>query len=258
MIQASAGLMSLTGEAEESGGSPQKVGVAIADIMAGMYACTAILAALHARGTSGAGQYIEVPLYDSQVAWLANQNMNYLIGGQVPARHGNAHPNIVPYQSFATSDGYLMLAVGNDSQFRAFCTAAGRAELGTDARYSSNALRVQHRDELVSALAALFLTQPTQYWLKVLAAAGVPCGPINTLEQVFDSDYSRERQFVRHQQHPLDEALPTVANPVRFSATPVHYDNAPPLLGEHCDEVLTEWLGYSPARIQALRNAGAL
>jgi formyl-CoA transferase len=258
MIQASAGLMSITGEPEETGGMPQKVGVAVADIMAGMYAASAILAALHGRAASGSGQYIEVPLYDSQVAWLANQNMNYLIGGAVPPRRGNAHPNIVPYQAFATSDGYLMLAVGNDLQFRACMQAMNCAELGADQRFTSNALRVEHRDELVARLAALFVGQATQYWLERLGAAGVPCGPINTLEQVFSSDYSRERPFVRHQRHRLDDELPTVANPVRFSATAVSYKTPPPLLGEHCDEVLADWLGYSPANIQKLRDQGAI
>lgn len=258
MIQASGGLMSLTGAADAEGGGPQKVGVAIADIMTGMYATTAILAALSARERNGEGQVIDVPLYDSQVAWLANQNMNYLIGGVVPERRGTAHPNIVPYQAFETADGYLMLTVGNDRQFRACAACLGIAELGEHPDYATNASRVANRDTLIPALSDQFRTRATSHWLSALAQAGVPCGPINDLEAVFSSDYVRERKLVKHQRHPLDDELPTVANPVSMSATPVHYKQAPPMLGQHTEEVLREWLSYSAGSIDDLRQAGAI
>jgi crotonobetainyl-CoA:carnitine CoA-transferase CaiB-like acyl-CoA transferase len=258
MIQASGGLMSITGAAETGGGEPQKVGVAIADIMAGMYAATAILAALRHRDQSGQGQYIDVPLYDSQVAWLANQNMNYLVGGKVPERRGTAHPNIVPYQVFPTRDGHLMLAVGNDEQFSRCVEVLELENLAADTRFSRNAARVENRDELVALLEAAFLSDDTNRWHEALSAASVPCGPINDIKQVFDSEYAREQSLVRTLSHPLDEALPTVINPIRFAATPVQYDKAPPMLGQHTDEILIEWLGYSAQAIGNLRDSGAI
>jgi len=258
MIQASAGLMSVTGVTAEEGGEPQKVGVAIADIMTGMYAATAILAALRHRESTGRGQTIDVPLYDSQVAWLANQNMNYLVGGSIPERFGNAHPNIVPYQTFATRDGYLMLTVGNDEQFARCVEALRRPGLATEERFSTNAARVRNRDELIAILRAVFLDEDTNAWLSTLSAVGVPCGPVNNIQQVFESDYAREQELVKLMPHPLDDALPTVANPVRFSETPVQYKLAPPLLGQHTDEVLVDWLGYSEKSIAKLRETGAI
>jgi len=258
MIQASGGLMSITGPADSEGGEPQKVGVAIADIMTGMYAATAILAALRHRDSCGHGQYIDVPLYDSQVAWLANQNMNYLVGGIIPERRGTAHPNIVPYQVFPTRDGHLMLTVGNDAQFGHCSEVLGLAGLAADARYSTNAARVRNRDGLVETMRTAFLRKNSADWLSALSEAGVPCGPINNIEQVFGSDYAREQKLVRSVDHPLDPTLPTVANPIRFSDTPVQYDQAPPLLGQHTDEVLAEWLGYSAAAIAELRESGAI
>jgi crotonobetainyl-CoA:carnitine CoA-transferase CaiB-like acyl-CoA transferase len=258
MIQASGGLMSITGPADSEGGEPQKVGVAIADIMTGMYAATAILAALRHRDSCGHGQYIDVPLYDSQVAWLANQNMNYLVGGVIPERRGTAHPNIVPYQVFPTRDGHLMLTVGNDTQFAYCVEILGQAGLATDERYSTNAARVRNRDELVETMRTAFLHKDSADWLRALSEVGVPCGPINNIQQVFGSDYAREQKLVRSVDHPLDAALPTVANPIRFSDTPVQYDQAPPLLGQHTDEVLAEWLGYSAAAIAELRKSGAI
>ncbi|MDH3747610.1 MAG: CoA transferase [Gammaproteobacteria bacterium] len=258
MIQASGGLMSMTGAPKDENGGPQKVGVAIADIMTGMYAATAILAALAARERNGAGQIIDVPLYDSQVAWLANQNMNYLVGGIVPQRRGTAHPNIVPYQMFATADGHLMLAVGNDSQFRSCVACLGLSELADQPEFTSNASRVQNRHILVNKLDTAFAACTTADWLRVLTDAGVPCGPINDLHEVFTSDYVIERQLVLKQTHPLDNELPAVANPVKFSKTPVCYDKAPPLLGQHTAEVLREWLGYSAESIDSLRDAGAI
>ncbi len=258
MIQASGGLMSITGAADNEGGGPQKVGVAIADIMAGMYAATAILAALAARDQDGRGQFIEVPLYDSQVAWLANQNMNYLIGGTAPGRHGTAHPNIVPYQVFPTRDGHLMLAVGNDRQFAACVQCLGMAELNADVRFASNADRLQHREELVALLSEAFGARNSAEWLGRLSDCSVPCGPINDLEQVFESDYARERELVRPLHHPYDDAMPSVANPSRFSATPVSYRRAPPLLGQHSAEILADWLGYSAGKVAHLKSVGAI
>ena len=258
MIQASAGLMSITGAADTEGGGPQKVGVAIADIMAGMYAATAILAALAKRGRSGKGQFIEVPLYDSQVAWLANQNMNYLIGGTAPRRRGTAHPNIVPYQVFPTRDGYLMLAVGNDRQFAACAQCLDVPELAKDIRFAGNADRLQHREELIALLSEAFRARDSAEWLKRLSDCSVPCGPINDIEQVFESDYANERALVRQLKHPYDDAMPTVANPSRFSATPVSYRKAPPLLGQHTAEILADWLGYSAEKVAHLKSVGAV
>jgi crotonobetainyl-CoA:carnitine CoA-transferase CaiB-like acyl-CoA transferase len=258
MMQASGGLMSITGAADEDGGSPQKVGVAIADIMAGMYAASAILAALIAVRESGAGQYIDVPLYDTQVAWLANQNMNYLVGGITPGRLGTAHPNLVPYQAFPTADGHLMLAVGNDRQFRACVECVGIPSLVDDERFADNASRVLHRDELVGLLSNGFSARNTEYWLDKLAQCGVPAGPINSIADVFSDRYASERQLERKVPHASAGDVPTVANPVRFSATPVTYRNAPPLLGEHTAEILSKELGLNDDEIEALADAGAI
>ena len=258
IIQASAGLMSITGAPDDAGGSPQKVGVAISDIMAGMYAVSAILAALYSRERSGSGQHIDIPLYDSQVAWLANQTMNFLIGGDIPQRMGTAHPNLVPYQVFATSDGYLMLAIGNDRQFALCVNCLGRAELADDPRFLRNAERVENRDVLVSELAAVLASADTDHWLQEFAAAQVPAGRINTIADVFSEPYAEERDLVRILQHPLSDNLPSVANPVGFSQTPVSYLAAPPLLGQHTDEVLNEWLNYSDEDIRELQVAGAI
>ncbi len=252
MMQASAGLMSITGAPDAEGGSPQKVGVAVCDIMAGMYAATAILAALNARAKTGAGQCIDVPLYDSQIAWLANQSMNYLISGQTPGRRGTAHPNLVPYQVFATKDGHLMLAVGNDKQFRSCVAIIGVAELADDERFSRNADRVENRDQLLPLLVAEFSAASTAHWLAAFLSAGVPAGPINNIDEVLTDEYARERKLVRKMKHPLAEAMPTVSNPVRFSETPVHYEAAPPILGQHNAEVLEDWLDYSAEQIATL------
>ena len=258
MMQASGGLMSITGPTDAEGGSPQKVGVAISDIMAGMYATTAILAALASRSAGGAGQHIDLALYDCQVAWLANQNMNYLVGGMVPGRQGTAHPNIVPDQVFATADGHLMLAVGNERQFKGCVEALGCAELAGDPRYASNAARIENRQSLVDALAARFLTEDTGYWLEKLDASGVPVGPINTIADIFTDPYAEERRLVLHMQHMLAGEIPTVANPVRFSATPVEYSLAPPTLGQHTAEILENELHYTPQEIAALFRDGAI
>jgi len=258
MIQASGGLMSITGAADSEGGQPQKVGVAIADIMCGMYATTAILAALHERARTGLGQSIEVPLFDSQVAWLANQNMNYLVGGDVPGRMGTAHPNIVPYQAFPTADGHIMIAVGNDRQFATCMRCCRVPGLADDARFHTNQDRLQNREALVSLMTQALALQNSGDWLRELTDAGVPCSPINDLGQVFSGVYAAERELVQNLEHPYSDKLPTVANPVQFSTSPVCYERAPPLLGEHTNEVLIDWLGYSDEAIERLKRAGTI
>jgi crotonobetainyl-CoA:carnitine CoA-transferase CaiB-like acyl-CoA transferase len=262
MMQAAAGLMSITGPPDSEGGSPQKVGVAISDIMTGMYATTAILAALAARNGGGQGgeqgQHIDIALYDSQVAWLANQNMNYLVGGIVPQRQGTAHPNLVPYQLFETADGHLMLAVGNEPQFKACVEALGCPDLATDPRYMTNAARIANRQSLIDILAESLLQQDTNYWLEAMSACGVPAGPINNIDDIFSEPYAAERQLVRQLEHPLAGEVATVANPVRFSATPVQYRSAPPLLGQHTVEILSKELQYTPEQIAALSRDGAI
>ncbi len=256
MIQATAGLMSITGPPDEEGGEPQKVGVAIADIMAGMYAVTAILAALQARERTGRGQHIDVPLYDTQVAWLANQGMNYLASGEAPRRLGNAHPNIVPYQTFPTRDGHLMVATGNERQFRDLMACIGCPELAEAPRFATNAARVENRQELVAIMTERFRRRTTAEWVERLTTQRIPAGPINDLAQVFSSEHARERELVRRLGDEAAE-VPTIANPVRFSATPVRYAAAPPALGQHTTEVLAE-CGFSPAEIAALREDGAI
>ena len=258
MIQASAGLMSITGPPDEEGGGPQKVGVAIADIMAGMYATTAVLAALNARAITGKGKYIDVPLYDSQVAWLANQNMNFLVGGTVPGRMGTAHPNLVPYQAFATRDGNLMLAVGNDRQFRECAATVGMPELSDDSRYADNASRIENRSSLIECLQTRLHEKTTSEWLAAFGERGVPAGPISDIGEVLSNAHARERKLVRWIENAAGESVPLVSNPVHFEATPVCYQKAPPLLGEHTDEVLREWLGYSADMIAGLRNEDAI
>jgi len=258
MIQASGGLMSITGAPDEQGGGPQKVGVAIADIMAGMYAATAVLAALNTRSQTGRGQVIDVPLYDSQVAWLANQNMNFLVGGTVPGRMGTAHPNLVPYQAFKTRDGNLMLSVGNDRQFAACMECIGLDALGTHTDYASNAARIRNRDALVEVIQEQLVNDTTRHWLDTFSARQVPAGPINEIDTVLTDEHAAERQLVRRIVNAAGNDVPTVANPVEFSGTPVCYDKAPPLLGEHTEEVLREWLGYSAEQIEALRNDAAI
>ena len=258
MIQASAGLMSITGDPSESGGRPQKVGVAATDIMAGMYAVTAILAALVARGKNGQGQHIDVPLFDSQVAWLANQGMNYLVGGSVPRRYGTAHPSIVPYQSFETADDELMLAVGNDAQFERCVEVMGLASLAQDPRFESNAGRVENREQLIALMGRRLQDESAAFWLEQFRSHGVPAGPINDLAAVFSDSQVEEHQLVRFLDHPSGGQVPTIANPVSFSETRVEYRSAPPLLGQHTGEVLSKELAYSAEKIAALQAAGAI
>lgn len=242
MVQARGGLMSITGERDGlPGAGPQKVGVAVADLMAGMYAVSAILAALHHREKSGEGQQIDLGLLDTQVAWLANQNMNYLIGGEAPVRQGSAHPNIVPYQALPTGDGFLMLAVGNDRQFAACCKVLGQPELARDPRFVTNRQRVKNRDQLILLLEPLFRQKTTTEWQALLAAEQVPCGPINSIDQVFSDPQVLSRGMRLDLPHPVAGQVPQVANPVKFSRTPVEYQGAPPLLGADTETVLN-WL----------------
>lgn len=254
IMQAAGGLMSITGD----GDKPAKVGVAIADIMAGMYAATAILAALAARERSGRGQHIDVPMFDSQVAWLANQGMNYLLTGTPPGRRGTAHPNIVPYQAFQTADGHLMLGVGNDRQFADCCNLLECPEIAEDPRFSTNSARVENREELIPIIANRLNHKASDYWLKQFASLHIPAGPINDLADVFSDPVIEERQIVRKVQHALVGEVPTIANPVRLSDTPVEYKLAPPLLGQHTNEILKEVLEYSDEQIGNLYDAGAI
>ena len=259
MIQGMGGLMSLTGLPDgEPGGGPQKVGVAVADLMCGMYGVSSVLAALYEREQSGRGQYIDLALLDSQVAWLANQNMNYLVGGEAPQRHGTAHPNIVPYQAFATADGHLMLAVGNDGQFARLCEAAGRPQIAADERYATNQARVAHRAELVPLVQAMLREKSTALWLATLRRANVPCGPINDLAQVFAEPQVRHRGLRIDLPHPTAGTVPGVRNPAVFSRSSLAYRRAPPELGADTDAVLRDRLGLTADRIAELREIGAI
>ena len=257
-VQGIGGLMSVTGERDDlPGGGPQKVGVAVADLFTGMYAAVAILAALRHRDATGQGQVIDMALLDTQVAMLANLGANYLATGVPPARMGNAHQNIVPYQVFEVADGHLILAVGNDSQFAKFCAVAGQPALALDPLYARNADRVRHRDTLVPLLAALLKQRRKTDWLAALEAAKVPCGAINNLEEVFADPQVLERQMVVDMAHPLVDSIRLVASPINLSATPVQYLRAPPMLGQHTDEVLSA-AGWSAARIAVLRKTGVV
>ena len=253
MIQGMGGLMSVTGERDDlPGGGPQKVGVAVSDIMTGLYATVGIQAALMHRDRTGVGQHIDMALLDTQVAMIANLNMNYLISGVVPGRMGNAHANIVPYQAFPTSDGHVILAVGNDGQFEKFCQIANRPDLGDDPRFRRNADRVRHREILVPIVAALIKGRTTREWTSACDGAQVPCGPINRLDQVFADRQVVHRQMRIDLPHPLSGTVPQVVNPLKFSQTPLEYHSAPPLLGQHTAGVLAERLGYDETRIVEL------
>lgn len=255
MIQGLGGLMSLTGLADgESGAGPLKVGVALTDILTGLYATVGILAALEQRQVSGEGQQIDTALLDVQVACLGNQALNFLTSGQPPRRLGNAHPNIVPYQDFPSADGDFILAVGNDAQFRKFCEVAGHPAWADDPRFASNAQRVAHRQVLIPLIRQATVFKTTAEWISALEQAGVPCGPINDLQQVFDDPQVKARGLRLDLPHPLAGRAPGVASPLRLSATPVEYRLPPPLLGQHTDEVLQQWLGLSNDDIARLRS----
>ena len=257
LVQAMSGLMSITGRADgEPGAGPQKIGVALTDILTGLYATIAIQAALAERARSGRGQHIDLALFDVQVACLANQAANHLVGGMVPTRMGNAHPNIVPYQDFPTADGDMILAIGNDGQFAKFCAIAGHPQWASDARFASNPQRVRHRAELIPLLRQATVSRTTRDWIAALEPAGVPCGPINRLDQVFADPQAQARGLRIDLPHPRAGSVPLVANPIRMSATPPQYLRPPPLLGEHTAEVLAEWLQLDAARIHDLGEAG--
>jgi crotonobetainyl-CoA:carnitine CoA-transferase CaiB-like acyl-CoA transferase len=255
MIQGMGGMMSVTGE---PGGEPQRAGVPIADIITGMYASIAICAALAHRAESGLGQHLDLALLDSQIALLAYQNTNFFATGVPPGRIGNLHPNIVPYQPFRSADGELIVACGNDNLFRKLCDAAGCGALADDARFATNGKRVENRVELTRLLQQVFERRRTAEWLEILEAAGVPNGPINDLAQVFAEPQVQARGIRIEVEHPVAGKLPLVASPMRFSATPVEHRLAPPLLGQHTEEVLRDLLGRSAADIARLRAEGTI
>jgi len=256
MIQGMGGLMSITGERDDlPGGGPQKAGVAVADLMTGMYATVGILAALHERSRSGLGQHIDMALLDCQVAMLANQNLNYMTSGVAPRRAGNAHQNLVPYQVFAAADGHLIVAVGNDSQFRNYCGVIGRPGLADDVRFKTNSNRVINRDLLVPMLVEAMKLQSRDHWLEELERVGVPAGPINTIEQVYENPQVQSRGMKRMLPHASAGEAPVSSSPLRLSDSPVAYRHAAPLLGEHTEQVLRERLGLSAEEIQKLMNA---
>jgi len=259
MIQGMGGLMSLTGVPEgQPGAGPQKVGVAVADLMTGMYAVAGVLAAVIHRDRTGEGQQIDLALLDTQVAWLANQAQNYLTSGKSPERQGTAHPNIVPYQAVPASDGYFMLAVGNDGQFKKFCEIAGLSELVENPAYATNNARVQARETLVPIVERATREHPAAWWLEKLSDAQVPCGPINNLEQVFADPQVQARGMVLEQEHPAAGKVKTVRNPLGFSASALDYVQAPPTLGEHTDEVLADLLAMDADEIAALKRDGVV
>lgn len=255
LIQGMSGLMSLTGQA---GGEPQKTGIAICDLMTGMYASSACLAAIHARQTTGRGQHIDLALLDTAVAWLANQGVNYLCSGNTPTRMGNSHPSLVPYQVFSVADGEINLAIGNDGQFRQFCELAGYAEWADDERFATNPQRVKHRQSLLALMQPVLLEQPKQWWQDGCEKRGVPCGSINTIAESFEDAQIMARGMQLSLEHPVAGISPGVANPVNFSETAIEYTQAPPLLGEHTDEILGQRLGLDTESTKALRESGVI
>jgi formyl-CoA transferase len=255
IVQGIGGFMSITGDRDAlPGGGPQKAGVAVSDLMTGMYATIAVMAALTHRDRTGVGQYIDMALLDVQVAMLANMGTNYLASGVPPTRWGNAHPNIVPYQTFAAADGHLIVAVGNDGQFQKFAVVLGQPELAADLRFATNPARVRNRDLLVPLLAQIMRGKTRREWIEALEQAGVPCGPINDLEEVFADPQVQARGLQIDMPHPSAGRVKLVASPMRLSATPPQYDMPPPLLGQHTDTVLGELLGYGAEQIAGLRE----
>ncbi|MEZ5667300.1 MAG: CaiB/BaiF CoA-transferase family protein [Alphaproteobacteria bacterium] len=258
LAQAMGGIMSVTGQPD---GPPTKVGVGIADVMTGMYATIAILAALRHRDRTGQGQHIDVALLDCQIAWLINEGTNYLVSGINPQRRGNEHPNIVPYSVFEAADGHVILAVGNDAQFQRWCGFAGAADLAADPRFATNADRVRNRTALYAAMPAYMAAKTRDQWIDGLAAAGVPCSPVNTIADVFADPNTAARGMRIAMPHPQaggDGTAPLIGNPLKLSATPVAYRRPPPTLGQHSDEVLGDWLDADADAIDRLRRDGAL
>lgn len=259
IVQGMGGFMSVTGERDAlPGGGPQKAGIAITDLMTGMYATIAVLAALTHRDRTGAGQYIDMALLDVQVAMMANMGTNYLASDTIPQRWGNAHPNIVPYQSFATSDSHIIVAVGNDRQFQKFVAAGGRPELADDERFATNPMRVRHREVLVPMLATMMTGRSKQDWIARLEEAGVPCGPINNLEEVFDNPQVVARGMRLDLPHPSGATAKLIGSPMRLSETPAAYESAPPILGQHTEAILHDLLHYSATQIADLRARGVI
>jgi crotonobetainyl-CoA:carnitine CoA-transferase CaiB-like acyl-CoA transferase len=256
IFQAMSGLMSITGGPDElPGGGPAKVGLAICDVITGIYSSFAVMTALAYRDRTGEGQHIDMSLLDVTIAAISHINMNYLVGGIVPKRMGTGHPSIVPYQMFEAQDGQMVVAVGNDTQFAKLCRALGLVGVADDERFRTNPSRVKNREALVPQLAAAFAQQPIAYWIETLTGQGVPCGPLNSIPQVFDDPHVAARGARVEVPHPRAGSVSMLANPARLSATPASYDRAPPRLGEHTDEVLSEVLGLSGAEIAALREA---
>ena len=259
LVQAMGGLMSITGERDDRpGGGPQKVGVALTDVMTGLYASVAVLAALRSRDETGRGQHIDVSLLDVQIAALANQAANFLVTGEAPRRLGNDHPSIVPYRAFPARDGHLIVAIGNDVQFRSFCEAAGRPEIAADERFRDNEARVRNREALGALLEELTRGKTVDEWIALLERANVPGGPINTLDRVFADAHVRKRGAKVTLEHPRYGALDLVANPIRLSGTPIEYRSAPPLLGEHNAEILAGLLEKSADELASLSAAGVI
>jgi crotonobetainyl-CoA:carnitine CoA-transferase CaiB-like acyl-CoA transferase len=257
LAQGMGGIMSVTGDPD---GPPMKVGVGIADVMCGMYATVAVLAALRHRDVTGEGQHIDVALLDTQVAWLINEGLNYLTSGRPPVRLGVAHPNVVPYQTFETSDGYFILACGNDAQFRRFWEFAGAPERADDPRFASNDARIANRPELARLIGEVTKHKPTRYWLDGLAKAGVPAGPVNTIPEALADPHVRHRGMVLEMPHPATGGgtVKLLGNPIKLSASPVAYRDPPPMLGQHTEEVLTGLLKLSKGEIDALRAEGVI
>ena len=257
IFQGMGGLMSITGERDgQPGAGPQKVGIAITDVLTGMYASVAILAAITHRERTGQGQYIDAALLDTMVAFNANQITSYFASGRIPVRWGNAHAQVVPYEVFPTADGHIILAVGNDSQFVSFCQAAGCPELAQEARFKSNSQRIVHRGELIPLIAEVMRTRSKREWIEALEAANVPCGPINNMKEVFEDPQVRHRELRVDMPHPLGGTASVVRSPLRLSQTPVEYRLAPPTLGQHTEDVLKGLLGRSDADLTRLKAAG--
>jgi formyl-CoA transferase len=259
VFQGMGGLMSITGERDDQpGGGPQKVGIAVTDVMTGMYASLAITAAVAHRERTGQGQHIDMALLDTIVAFNSNQIFNYFISGKIPGRYGNSHANLLPYEVFATADGHVIVAVGNDGQFASFCAAAERPELAEDARFKTNPDRVRNREALTEQVKQTMKARPSKHWIDRLEAAGVPCGPINNMKEVFENPQVQHKGLRKEIAHPLGVTVPSIASPMRFSETPVQYEVPPPMLGQHTREVLSAMLALSDDQLDALARTGVI